>query len=122
MIEDSRTRSGNAGLLIALIVLLLAALLVFALPRELPALQDVRPRQHAVESHGADAIASKEALANCRSGLKIKVCPPTSVYGLSVVFWCQEPGATLCPGCIATIGGVEKTAFIRPCGQWERCR
>jgi hypothetical protein len=100
----------------------LALLVVLAMPRELPALQDVKQRRHAVERHGADALAAREALANCKSGLKIKVCPPSSVHGLSVVFWCQEPGASLCPGCIATISGLEKTTFIRPCGQWERCQ
>jgi hypothetical protein len=99
-----------------------ALLALFALPTQLPALRDVQPRPHAVERHGEDANTARLALSNCKSGLKIKVCPPSSVHGLSVVFWCQEPGASLCPGCIATISGLEKTTFIRPCGQWERCQ
>ena len=115
-------RRGSGLLWLLAIAALLALLVLFALPAQLPTLQDVRPRQHAVQRHGEDAIAAREALANCGSGLKIRVCPPSSVYGLSVVFWCREPGASLCPGCIATIGGLEKTTFIRPCAEWERCQ
>jgi len=121
MIEDTRTTNGNAGLLIALLVLLLAALLVFAMPRELPALQGIQPRPHAVERHGTDAELARESLLECGDGLRVRLCPPSSQHGLSVVFWCESSGS-LCPGMYATIGGLEKSCFIRPCEQWRECR
>lgn len=115
------THHSNAGLYLALVVLLLALIAVFMLPANVPALDKVRPSAHAVERHGQDAIAAREALANCGEGLRVKMCPPSERHGLSIVFWC-ESGGHLCPGCITTIGGIERTAFIRPCEQWRECR
>ena len=54
-------------------------------------------------------------------GLRVKLCPPSSKHGLSVVFWC-ETGDSICPGMYVTIGGVEKTCFYRPCDDWRNCR
>lgn len=129
MTEDTRTTSGSAGLspwtgiwpIIALIVLLLAALLVFAMPRELPALQGIQPRPHAAEQHGTDAELARQSLLDCGDGLRARLCPPSSRNGLSVVFWCEN-SSSLCPGMYATIAGAEKTCFIRPCADWRECR
>jgi len=114
------TRRNNAGWLIVILALL-APLLLFAMPRQLPALERVRPRRHAVERHGEDALQARAALKNCGDRLRARLCPPSSRHGLSVCFWC-ESGGPLCPGVYATIGGVEKTALTRPCEQWRECR
>uniref|UniRef100_A0A6M3M6E8 Uncharacterized protein n=1 Tax=viral metagenome TaxID=1070528 RepID=A0A6M3M6E8_9ZZZZ len=116
---EATERNSTWLVFLALGALLLLALL--AMPLELPPLGQVKPRAHAVERHGEDAVAARAALANCKNGLKIKVCPPATRYGLSVYMWC-ESGAYLCPGCVTTIGGLEKTAFIRPCEDWATCR
>jgi len=129
MSEDIRTGNGSAGLspgtgicpIIALIVLLLAALLAFAMPRQLPALQGIQPRAHAAERHGTDAEVARQGLLECGDGLRARLCPPSSRHGLSVVFWCESSGS-LCLGMYATIGGAEKTCFIRPCADWRDCR
>jgi len=115
-------RTSGSGLVWLLVVAVLLALLVlFALPTQLPTLEGVRPRQHAVQRHGEDAIAAREALANCGEGLRVQLCPASERFGLSVVFWC-ETGGYLCPGCATTIGGLERTAFVRPCVEWRECR
>lgn len=88
---------------------------------ELPSLDQVIPQTHAVERHGQDAIMSRSALAGCKVPMS-KLCPgKAGSYGLTVVFWC-ETGKELCPGMYTTIGGVEKTTFIRPCSQWRNCQ
>jgi len=113
----------QSGLLWLLVVAaVLALLLIFALPAQLPALENVQPRLHAIQNHGTDAIIAREALTNCGEGLRVKVCPPSNAHGLSVYMWCETTGSYLCPGCITTISGIEKTAFLRPCTQWEECR
>jgi len=114
-------RDRRSGFLWIVLLALLAAALLLILPRQLPALDQVRPGSHAVQRHGTDAIAARTALSECGEGLRVKLCPPGSQYGLSVVFWC-ETGGPLCAGCITTFGGVEKTSFMRPCAQWRECR
>lgn len=115
------TRSRSPALVLFLIALLLGLLLLFALPRQLPALQRIQPRSHAEERHGADAVTARESLLSCGDGLRVRLCPPSSRNGLSVVFWCENSGS-LCPGMYATIGGAEKTCFVRPCADWSECR
>jgi len=114
-----RRRLGGLWLLVALLLVLL--LWWAAMPRELPALQRIQPRSHAEERHGADALTARESLLSCGDGLRARLCPPSSQHGLSVVFWCESSGS-LCPGMYATIGGAEKTCFIRPCADWRECR
>ncbi|HUX75464.1 MAG TPA: hypothetical protein VMY40_02340 [Anaerolineae bacterium] len=113
------TAKNNTWLVfLALGALLLIALL--AMPLELPPLGQVKPRAHAVERHGEDAVAARKAVLTCGDGLRAQFCPRTSVHGPSVAFWC-ETGGFLCPGMYLTLGGVEKTCFTRPCEQWRKC-
>ena len=121
MEQSAATHNSGVGIVIVLVVLLVL-LALFALPQQLPSLSDVRLRTHAVEQHSTDAIKARERLGRCGSGLRVQLCPPNQKHGLSVCFWCKEIGATVCPGMYVTIGGVEKTAFIRPCQEWEECR
>lgn len=87
----------------------------------LPSLDKVTTGTHAVERHGQDAINARTALTACKAP-RSKLCPgKKGTYGLTVVFWC-ETGSSLCPGMYTTIGGVEKTSFIRPCSQWRLCK
>lgn len=106
---------------ILIIILLLGLLLLFTLPIELPNLEKIRIRPHAIEKHGEDALVARNSLLNCGDSLRARLCPPSSRYGLSVCFWC-ETGESLCPGMYTTIGGMEKTTFIRPCEEWRECR
>ena len=101
--------------------LLAFMLLIFALAMALPSLGSITTGTHAVERHGQDAINARAGLTNCKT-LRSKLCPgKQGSYGLTVVFWC-DTGQSLCPGMYTTIGGTEKTAFIRPCSQWRSCR
>ena len=124
MAAISRTEQHSSGCLLPIIIVLAAAtILLLALPLDLPRMEDISPRPHAVERHGTDAESARSSIRNCGTeNLRVRLCPPSSQYGLSVIFWCSPPGATLCPGCITTISGLEKTAFTRPCGQWALCR
>lgn len=95
--------------------------LIFALAMALPSLGSIKTGTHAVERHGQDAINARVGVHNCKAP-RTKLCPgKKGGYGLTVVFWC-ETGKHLCPGFYTTIGGVEKTAFMRPCSQWASCR
>ena len=114
MVEE---RSGGTWLFVVLGLLLLALVLSSL---QLPSIGDVKTRPHAVQRHGEDAIKARASLADCKD-IKMKMCPKSSIHGRSVVFWC-ETGSTLCPGCYSTVGGAEKTAFIRPCYQWATCQ
>jgi len=113
-------KKGNAGIVIVLI-LLLGLVVLFVLPKELPALEGITTRSHAVEQHGQDALDARAQLRGCREGLRIRLCPASELHGASVCFWC-ETGANTCPGMYTTISGIEKTAFFRPCEQWRRCQ
>lgn len=117
LMEDSR--QSNVGLLIAIVFLLLVILLT--LPTQLPRVQDIQLQPHAVQKHGTDAVQARSALSGCGDNLNVRICPPSSAHGLSIVFWC-ETGGFNCPGMYATIGGQEKTCFIRPCSEWRECR
>lgn len=115
--------SGGLFLFIFVIGLLGISAVIFLIGsvEQAPAYDIVIPQSHAVERHGNDAVKARLALHNCAEGLRSQLCPgKPGTYGLTVVFWC-ETGEYLCPGCYATIGGLEKTAFIRPCAQWRRC-
>ena len=116
---------GKAGLVLllgAIVVILLGRVLAQTAPTQLPALRDVRYRRHAVVRHQGDALAAREGLEQCADGdLRAQLCR-RGVHGMTVVFWCEVPGATLCPGMYTTISGLEKTSFIRPCEQWRACR
>lgn len=86
-----------------------------------PPLEQVRLRPHAVERHGEQALTARERVFNCPvEDLRAKICPAGEKYGMRVHFWC-ESGSQLCAGMITTIGGVEKTSFIKPCSYWARC-
>ena len=117
---EATERNSTWLVFLALGALLLLALL--AMPLELPPLGQVKPMPHAVEKHGEDAVAARKTVLGCGDGLRAQLCPPNGKRGLTAVFWCQPPGATVCPGMYVTIGGVEKTTFVRPCEQWERCQ
>lgn len=111
-------QTSNSNVVIYILALLL---LCFALAMVLPSLGSIRTGTHAVERHGQDAINARGSLTDCKS-LRSQLCPgKKGTYGLTVVFWC-ETGRHLCPGMYTTIGGTEKTAFIRPCAQWRRCK
>ncbi len=109
----------DRGALRFVLILFAAAVVLVQLPR----LGDVRVRNHAVQRHGTDAITARRRVFNCRpEHLRSRYCPRSERYGPSTVFWCEEPDSSLCPGLYVTMGGIEKTAFIRPCYQWEECR
>ena len=114
MVEE---RTSGKWIFIVLAILLLT-LVLFSL--ELPSFGSITTRPHAVQKHGQDAITARTSLTDCKN-LKSQICPKSSLHGLTVVFWC-ETGSTLCPGMYATIGGKEKSAFIRPCYQWRECQ
>lgn len=115
------TQRSNWGIVLLMVALLLGLFLALAMPRELPTLERVRHGAHAEAKHGEDARAALAGLENCGDGLRVRLCPPGSKYGLTVCFWC-ETGTGLCPGMYTTIGGTEKTRFIRPCEDWRQCR
>jgi hypothetical protein len=119
----TRSAAGAVLLLLAAIfVLMLGRVLAQSAPTQLPSLRDVVHRPHAVTKHGDDAIKARKELVGCGADdLRAKLCL-AGKYGMSVVFWCNPDGVTLCPGMYTTIGGVEKTAFIRPCQQWRECK
>ena len=109
------------GVVILLTILLVVAFLALAsMPQELPPMELTIPRSHAVEKHGADALAARRMLDVCGEGLKRKLAThgQEGTYGLTVVTWC-ETGLKLCPGMLSTVGGIEKTVFIRPCEDWR---
>lgn len=115
-----KEHSHSGGLWIVIILALAGLALI--LPKQLPHLQEVKVRIHAVERHSQDAMSARESLDNCGEGLRVKLCPSSENNGLSVVFWCADTGTGLCPGMYATISGWEKTSFIRPCTEWEQCK
>ena len=109
---------------VGLMVLMFVGALWLALPmpQEFPALDQVILCEHAVERHGDDALEARRRLFDCKpENFRARICPPSSKYGTSVVFWC-ESGSGICAGMYVTIGGVEKTAFLRPCDQWRNCQ
>jgi len=78
--------------------------------------------EHAVARHGDDALLAISRTMGCGvENRRAKLCLKGR-YGLTIAFWCQPPGAELCPGLYATIGGCGKTAFVRPCYQWKECQ
>jgi hypothetical protein len=88
-----------------------------------PPLTQVRLRSHAVERHGDEAVIARQRVFNCSmEDLRAKICPAGEKYGMRVHFWCEDDASRLCPGMITTIGGVEKTSFVKPCSYWERCQ
>lgn len=105
-------------------IILLAALVIGAvLALQMPAVDTIRPRAHAVERHGQDAIAARRAVRLCKpTDLRVQECPRSSKYGRSLVWWCEPEGAALCPGRYTTVAGIEKTAFVRPCYKWRTCQ
>jgi hypothetical protein len=127
--EAEYVNSGSGGglFVVFLFVALLAiALMVTQAPSvtrlELPQVKDIQYQTHAVESHGDDALWARESVQQCKpKDLRVNVCP-RSIYGLTVAFWCEPVGKYLCGGIYTTISGVEKTAFVRPCEQWRKCK
>lgn len=118
----SARRMPAVGLML-LLMLLGVMWMAIPMPQEFPALDQIQLCQHAVERHGDDAIKARQRIFDCKlQNLRWRYCPPGSKYGSSVVIWCQPPGATICPGMYVTIGGIEKTAFLRPCEQWRNCQ
>lgn len=106
--------------LLAMLALASATLLTL---QQLPNIDDIQLRPHAVERHGEDAIRARQGVFDCDADdLRARLCPETEKYGLSVAFWCEPPGSQLCPGMYTTIAGIEKTAFIRPCVDWRECK
>jgi hypothetical protein len=85
---------------------------------QLPKRKHIQYQEHATEKHGQDAVQAREGVQGCKPwNLRIKYCEATETHGASVHFWC-ETGEGLCPGTITTVGGNEKTSFLRPCGDW----
>jgi len=110
--------TGSGKSVFWLFVFVLILVIVFM---NLPNLKQVRYGTHAVQKHGQDALTARASLKNCKN-LKTKLCPgKQGGYGLTVVIWC-ETGLSTCPGMYTTIGGIEKTCFIRPCSQWSNCQ
>jgi len=106
-----------------LLMLVAAVWLALPMPQEFPALDQVILCEHAVERHGDDALEARRRLFDCKPQyLRWKFCPPGSKYGSSVVIWCQPPEAAICAGMYITLGGIEKTAFLRPCHEWGDCQ
>lgn len=105
--------------LFGIVVMILATgLLLLQIPR----VDDIVKQRHAVERHGEDAIRARQGLARCKAeNLRVRICP-SAKYALTLAFWCERPGAVLCPGAYTTIAGIEKTAFIRPCAEWRECK
>jgi len=111
------TKSRNNTGIFLVISLFLGLVVLFVLPT----LEQIKLRPHAVEKHGMDAVTARESLWNCGSGLRTKLCPRNEKHGRTICIWC-ETGASLCPGMYTTVGGAEKTSFIRPCWQWRECK
>ena len=118
--------TSSRGLLVpivGLLALLGALWAMVAMPREVPALDQIQARPHADARHGEDADKARKGVRLCESeNLRMKLCMPGTKYGLSIAYWCERPGTSICPGLYATIGGIEKTAFVRPCMQWRKCQ
>lgn len=113
---DTTLHRAGAGL-VAFALLAIGLLLL-----QMPSVDDIIETLHAVETHGPDAVRARRGLKDCGpDDLRVKICRPAT-YGLTLAFWCQTEGAVLCPGAYTTIAGIEKTAFIRPCQEWERCQ
>jgi hypothetical protein len=125
--EYASSSGGGVLFIVFLLIALMAiALMVAQTPGvthlQLPQVKDIQYQSHAVESHGDDALWARDSVTQCKPrDLRVNVCP-RSVYGLTVAFWCEPPGKYLCGGIYTTISGVEKTAFVRPCEQWRKCR
>jgi hypothetical protein len=121
--EDAGAGVGILFVLLFL-VLLVVVLLLPKLQMETPAVEGIRFRPgHADARHGSDAQKARDRVRGCGpADIRAKLCPASSEYGLTVAFWCQPPGASVCPGVYTTIAGIEKTSFIRPCYQWESCQ
>lgn len=116
-------KSHGGWLLLRLLAAALFLLLLGQLPTQLPDVRDVELCSHALASHGEAAERALDDVKGCKpEHLRVKLCPPGSQYGLTVVAWCQQPGAEVCPGLYLTIAGRMKTAFYRPCHQWRTCR
>lgn len=99
------------------------ALAVVAIATQFPAIEDVRWREYAVEKHGAQALMARRQVLGCGpEDLRVRLCLPNGKYGMRVHFWCRVDGSGLCPGVVTTIGGIEKTSFIKPCDYWARCQ
>ena len=122
------SRAGAATRKLAWSALLFGLVLVWWLasqvpPRELPPLDNVRLRSHAVEKHGEQALEARRRVFDCKpEDFRARLCMPTEKYGMRVHFWCDDSPSSLCPGMVLTIGGVEKTSFIKPCTYWEVCQ
>lgn len=120
-IARSRPSSGGcAGVaivlaIIAAVVGMIALTSLKATPTQAPGIGDIVTRPHAVEKHGADALKAREGLTACKS---ISSRVTSGFEGVGWAVWC-ETNEYLCPGTYVTFGGVEKTAFIRPCTQWR---
>jgi len=109
----------NSGMWVFMVLLLGLAMLVMcsvARPSQAPSVNDVQVRPHAVEKHGNDAIVARAGITACKSPRSRWLGGGTEGVGWAV--WC-ETGTHLCPGMYISAGGVEKTAFIRPCYQWR---
>lgn len=105
-----------------MLLLGLLALIMLRAATQLPPFENIQYRNHAVQSHGQDAVRARRELEGCKpENWRARLCP-SGKYGLSVVFWCEPVGASLCPGMYTTLGGIEKTSFIRPCDQWKECK
>ena len=104
-----------------LFVMLMAAIWVVG-ATQTPPLVQIRLRDHAVQRHGEQALKARKKVFNCGAeNLRAKIFPPGERYGMRIHFWCESETSSLCPGMITTIGGVEKTSFVKPCDYWERC-
>lgn len=130
--------TSRAGLLEVLIVMFVvvavAAVAISALaesstqshavsePLDLPSLDNIRLGDHAVDRHGDQAREARRQVFGCNPE-HLRVC--AGVHDgtrLSVYFWCEEPGQSLCPAIVTTIGGKERTSFVKPCSYWyDQC-
>lgn len=109
----------NSGLWVFMALLLGLFALVMcsvASPSQAPPVGSIQVRPHAVEKHGQDALDARVGITNCKSPQSRWLGGGTEGVGWAV--WC-ETGEYLCPGMYISAGGIEKTAFIRPCSQWR---
>ena len=86
------------------------------LPQQPPPREIIIETEHAVLKHGADAIEALRAVKLCPSkDVRYRLLNGTA-EGIGWVYWC-EWGGPLCPCVYVTMGGTQKTAYIRPCEQ-----
>lgn len=125
-VAQSRTRRGGCGPVAIVVVggaLLLLAMLAIMSGGvdEIPNIEDVRLRPHAVERHGQDALDARAIMLTCKDP-RFVICPRKGDRDARVNRWCADGGGNLCYGMYTTRAGSEATSLLQPCVNWVKCK